>query len=298
MMARAKYTAFGDPAMFPIVALILLCSIGTKLLLTWVARIFKFWRIKHEKRGWHSKVKESEGNPSMEQWEDVQLDHDQHVMEQKITDQTFRYKFLNYNRSWILSQLPDMLTPRVTANQRPYMINQFARILGQVSGDISSDSDSDEVPEFDAAPMTSSTRTLARTWLVQASRRLRLTKLIQPLIQQSKGTECQLCLSRSLLQVEPLHSIEDIDQKYKNSHGEDIDQVLFKRFWQRNQRYQTLCLPCIQRRKNNDREHIIMDDRSLDGDSDDNLAVDNLTRSSESILASWYASAKGNVNRG
>ena len=297
MMARAKYTAFGDPAMLPIIALILSCSVGTKSLLTCIARIFRLWRIKHEKQDWHTSVKESEGNPNnmgslLEA--DVQLNHDHHVMEQKITDETFRYKFLNYNRSWILSQLPEMLTPRAMANQRPYMINQFARVLGQVSGDISSDSDSDEETEFDTAPMTSSTRTLARTWLAQASRRVRLKGFVEPLIATGKGTECMVCLSRNLLQVEPLHSLEKIDTMYCSEHGEEINQVLFRRFWQRNQRYQTICLPCIRQRNNKEKEEIITDDKSSDGESDGELVANDLTRSSESILAHWYASAKRN----
>ena len=171
--------------------------------------------------------------------------------------------------------------------------------MGQVNGGISSDSDSDEGQEFETAPMTSSTRTLARTWLMQANRRLRLKKLVQPLIQQSRGSECQICLSRNLLQVESLHSIEDIDEQFKNLHKtEEIDQVLFKRFWHHNQRYQTICLPCIQKRKSKEHEQIIGDDKSLDDNSDDNLASDDLTGASELILSSWYAAAKMNVNRG
>jgi len=256
--------------------------------------LFGLWKIKYEKRGWHAKVLDSEGNPNFNQWEDIQVrDHDQYQMEQRITSETFRYKFLNYNRSWILSQLPDMITPRVSVNQRPYMINQFARILGQVNGDVSSDSDSDDGPEFEAPPMTASTRTLARTWLLQANRHLRLKKLVQPLIQQSRGNECQICLSRNLLQVETLHSISDIDEQFKNEYQtEDIDQVLFKRFWQRNQRFQTICLPCVQKRKSKEHEQIISDDRSLDGDSQKILSSDNMAHSAESILANWYATAQ------
>ena len=118
---------------------------AVKLILTWTARLFGLWKIKYEKRGWHANVLDSEGNLNIDQWEDIQVrDHEQHMMEQKISNETFRYKFLAYNKSWVLSQLPDMLTPRVTVNQRPYLINQFARILGQVNDDISSDSDSDD----------------------------------------------------------------------------------------------------------------------------------------------------------
>lgn len=297
MMTKSRYTAFGDPAMFPIITAILLCSMAVKLLLTWIAKLFGLWKIKYEKRGWHAKVLESEGNPNVDQWGDIQVkDHDQYQMEQRISSETFRYKFLNYNRSWILSQLPDMITPRVSANQRPYMINQFARILGQVNGDFSSDSDSDDGPEFEAPSMTASTRTLARTWLLQANRQLRLRKLVQPLIQQSKGNECQICLSRNLLQVETLHSISDIDEQFKNEYQtEEIDQVLFKRFWQRNQRYQTTCLPCVSSRKQATKEKIIDDDRSTDDESDNNLASEDMTQTAESILAKWYVAAQGRL---
>ena len=37
MMTRAKYTVFGDPAMFPIIASVLICSMAAKLLLTRIA---------------------------------------------------------------------------------------------------------------------------------------------------------------------------------------------------------------------------------------------------------------------
>ena len=53
-----------------------------------------------------------------------------------------------------------------------------------------------------------------------------------------------------ILQVEMFHPIGEINERYRGEYGSaDIDQVLFKRFWQRNQRYQTICLPCIQKRK-------------------------------------------------
>ena len=145
------------------------------------------WKVKHEKRDWHANVSDSEGNPNIQQWEEIRTkDHDQYQVEQRITSDTFRYKFLSYNRSWIMSKLPDMITPRVSASQKPYLINQFARILSQMNEDSSSDSDSDDGPEFETPALTASTRTLARTWLKQAARQLRLKMLVQPLIQQSR----------------------------------------------------------------------------------------------------------------
>ena len=196
MITRANASVFGDPATFPIVAIILLSSVAVKWLLTVIARLFGLWRIKYEKRDWHAHVLQGEENSSNDNWERIQVkDHDQYQMEQRITSDTFRYKFLSYNRSWILAQLPDMITPRVSVQQRPYLINQLARVLGGHDGNYSSDSDSDDdEPEYEAKPMTATTRILARMWLDQAARSLRLRQLVAPLVAAGKGNECQLCL--------------------------------------------------------------------------------------------------------
>ena len=211
MMTRANYNLFGDPAMFPIVLIVFLCCIGSKLLLIWVGRVFGVWRIRHEKRGWHEKVM-LEGNPITD---DDQLDdfnsngHNQYQMEKRISSDTFRYKFLRYNRPWLINQLPNILTPRITQRSRPYMINQLARVLGSMNADISSDSE-DEDPDFETPPMSTSTRSMLRRWLKQADRLLNLRKIVQPIIQQSRGSECEVCLSRNLLQVETYYTVEEM----------------------------------------------------------------------------------------
>ena len=236
----------------------------------------------------------------MKQFDDVQVkDHVQFQLEQQITSDTFRYKFLSYNRSWLLSKLPDMLTPRVSASQKPYLINQLARILASAGdGDSSSDSDdSDDGPKFETPSLTASSRTLARTWLKEASRALRLKNLVQPLIEQSKGNECQVCLSRAQLLVETSISVSEMDEAFKKEYRtEDIDQVLFKTFWRRYQKYQTICLACVNKRKEKEREQIITDDRSDDDEPKQLILSDNMTVSTESILASWYSAARKNVN--
>lgn len=235
----------------------------------------------------------------MKQWDDVQVKaHDQFQLEQRITSDTFRYKFLSYNRSWLLSKLPDMLTPRVSASQKPYLINQLARILASTAdGDSSDSDDSDDGLKFETPSLTASARTLARTWLKEASRALRLKTLVQPLIQQSKGNECQVCLSRSQLQVETALSVSEMDEAFKNEYRtEEIDQVLFKTFWRRHQKYQTICLACVNKRKEKEREQIITDDRS-DNDEPKQLILSiNMAESTESILASWYLAARKNVD--
>ena len=104
--------------------------------------------------------------------------------------------------------------------------------------------------------------------------------------------------SRNLLQVESLHSISEIDEQYKNEYKTDeIDQVRFKMFWKRHQRYQTICLPCVQARKRKEMEGIILDDRSSDSSSDGNgLASEDITISASNILSNWYAAARKNLS--
>ena len=168
-----------------------------------------------------------------------------------MTSDTFRYKFLTYNRSWLIEQLPDMLTPRMTQRTRPYLINQMARILGSIDAEISSDSEADDAPDFDVPAMNPSTRAMIRMWYGEAGRLLRLSRLVEPLIQQAKDDVCQVCLGRGSLKVETSVSLEEMNRRFIIEYPEcrdDIDQVLWKQFWRRNQTYKTICFPCIQRR--------------------------------------------------
>jgi hypothetical protein len=289
MITRAKYTVFGDPIVLPLATSIVLFSVAVKMLLTLIASRFGLWSIKHEKKGWHSKILEREARPSIERTEAIQDGNQNTMVEQRITSESFRYKFLNYNRSWILSQLPELITPRVRESQKPYIINQLARILSELNEDLSSsDSDSDNGPEFGTPVLTENTESLARTWLKQARRQLRLDKLVLPLIVQAKGNECQFCLSRDHLQVETMRSIAEIDKQYREENQtEEINQALFKRFWKRHQRYQTICLTCVQKRL-----HTRDDDWPLEREPVSKLTSHTTTRSADSIVMSWFVAAR------
>lgn len=288
MITRAKYAVFGDPIVVPLSMSIVLFSVAVKMLLTSIARRFGLWKIKHEKKDWHSNILDREEHPKNERVGSLNT-----MLEERITSESFRYKFLNYNRSWILSQLPELITPTVSDSQKPYMINQFARILSELDEGLSSDSDSDDQgPEFDTPVVTESTRTLALTWLEQASRQIRLNRIVQPLITQAKGNECQICLSCSLLQVETLRSMAEIDKLFMDENQtEEIDQALFKRFWKRHQRYQTICRNCLLKRQQNsdDDGQVVRDPHTM-------LTSQETTPTTESIMVSWYTSAKQRLN--
>ena len=52
----------------------------------------------------------------------------------------------------------------------------------------------------------------------------------------------------------------------------------------------------MNKRKEKEREQIITDDRSDDDEPKQLILSDNMTVSTESILASWYSAARKNVN--
>jgi hypothetical protein len=93
--------------------------------------------------------------------------HDTYLMNQRITSDTFRYKFLNYNRSWLISQLPQLLTPRTLRRSRPYLLNQLARVIDNRRNDISDDSENDK-KKFGPVALTASSRSIVRWWLEKA----------------------------------------------------------------------------------------------------------------------------------
>merc|ERR1712164_224283 len=152
---------------------------------------------KHENTAWHTALQESD-EFEVPGWEDLKGgSHDAYLMNQRITSETFRYKFLNYNRAWLVAQLPSILTPRTLRRSRPYLITQFTKILGSVNPDISSDSQSDEDPDkpkFGPVALSAQSRNMIRMWLAQARRRRRLREVVQPIINQARKTECERCL--------------------------------------------------------------------------------------------------------
>ena len=141
MMLRAEYNFIGDPGALVIIPLVFAIAYFIEWFIIKLALRFNLYRIKHENTAWHTQLAEDD-EFDIPGWEDLQgASHDAYLMNQRITSETFRFKFLNYNRSWLINQLPSILTPRTLRRSRPYLINQFTRILNQLNQDISSDSD-------------------------------------------------------------------------------------------------------------------------------------------------------------
>merc|ERR1712100_846497 len=146
-----------------------------------VAVYLQVWKIKHENTAWHILQKE-EDELDIPGWEDLKgASHEAYLMNQRISSETFRFKFLNYNRTWLINQLPQLLTPRTMRRSRPYLINQFSRIINARREDISDDSEADGIKGFGPVALTAPSRNIIR---------------------RARGAECEQCLSRKKLQIE------------------------------------------------------------------------------------------------
>jgi hypothetical protein len=297
---RFGYSPFTDCGAIPLCGYMWAVFAIMEKVLLFIAQKINFWKIKHENTAWHL-AQTGEDELDLPGWEDVKgASHEAYLMNQRITSDTFRFKFLNYNRAWLINQLPQLLTPRTLRRSRPYLINQLARIINARRDDISDDSDGDGRDKgFGPVALTAPSRNIIRWWLGKARRRLRLRSIVDPLIRRARGSECESCLSRKQLQIEYEVDVDSMAQMYDNVYpgDEEVDQVQWKSFWMNNQRYHTICLGCLTKRKELAAQNAMKG--ALDGTLLDDRQEDYpdwgpvyLTAASKAMLLNWYRKAQ------
>lgn len=307
IMARQNYNMFGDPAT-PILACYVLCfSVLVEKIIIYLAIKYKVWKVRHEDTAWHAMPGEGDEN-GIPRWEELEkikgASHEAYLMNQRMTSETFRYKFLNYNRPWIIQQLPSILTPRTLRRGKPYLISQFTKILSNLNPDVSSDDDDDDQrPRFGPVSLSASSRNIIRLWLAKARRRRRLLSSVQPIINQNRKAECQVCLSRRQLQVELVIPLEIIGEKFeRNNKSEEFDVKAWKDFFKKHQKFRTLCLSCATKEKlGQPIAHTSLQGQSY-SDDENNSAQKvpqfppiYLNAASNAIMRKWYRRAQDRV---
>jgi len=291
IIIRAKYNFFGDPAaLFLVPAVLLACRI-LRGLLTWLANAFGIWSMKNAGIAWHADLDQEDDEQGVPKLEDLEkmrgATHEQFIMNQKITSETFRYKFLDYNREWLVANLPKLLTPRTLRRSRPYLIAQFAKILGTVNDEISSDSSSDDdlARRFGPVNVSAPSRTLVRMWLNLARRRLRLKDVVRPwIMRQPREVHADL-----LAVVDPL------GDRFEKSQPdmEEFDQVAWKRFFEEH------AYPYMQKKRADDaakRRNAGMDDADESDDGAKFGAVF-LRPAAKRMVTDWMREARARLRR-
>merc|ERR1712048_1445776 len=135
---------FDDPMTLILWIFLFLIMWSGQKLLVWFALKCGIWRLKHEDTQWHASMgDEDEGDFGIPGWDELEAlqhaSHEAYILNQKITSETFRHKFLDYNRAWLVAQLPNILTPRTKHRSRPYLIQQLAKVLNKLNAEITSD---------------------------------------------------------------------------------------------------------------------------------------------------------------
>jgi hypothetical protein len=246
------YSPFSDSGLI-LFAVIMLCMwVCVEQGCYYIAMISNLWRVKHTNTAWHINYDDTDGL-NLPEWRDIQgASHDAYLTNQRITSDTFRHKFLNYNRTWLIHQLPQILTPRTMHRARPSLTNQLQRVIYAYRQDHSDDSEQDvKERTFGRVMISGPSRNVVRWWLGKARRRMKLKKVVDPLIRKARGYQCETCLSLSQLQVEYEIDIDRMAKLYDEEYvgDEDVDPVQWRNFWTKHQIYHTTCLACLAKRR-------------------------------------------------
>jgi len=139
---------------------------------------------------------------------------------------------------------------------------------------------------------------------------MRLREVVQPLINKARGTQCEICLSRKQLNVECIVQLEVLAEKFDLEHPEDeFDQVAWKTFWIRHQRYKTICLACVSSEKEKAKKNAMKGGGgggggggADDDDEEDDTGAGGgewdavyLSPAARAIMLNWYAQAQSRV---
>ena len=194
-----------------ILAIVTIISISLKKILLFIGWSLSIWKIRHENTAWHVKIAEDEAL-ELPDWDDIRgASIDAFEMNKRISSESFRYKFVNYNRTWLIDQLPNILTPRTLRRSKPFITNQLARVIHKLNSDSSSDGDNDDlIRQFITPNVTPSSKSLMQLWMEEAQRRMRLKECVQPLIERERSTHCERCLCRKLLKVQTVSNIKEM----------------------------------------------------------------------------------------
>ena len=195
-----------------------------------------------------------------------------------MNSESFRHKFIEKNRPWVLQHLVELMTPRTLQDQeavmpdgRPlkdYVHDVYSNLMTVGEGvkrsgersDISSDSSDDEYEhrrKWDRTPMVGSSLMIATTWLQKARKRRVFTKAVANLIEKRKDDHCLAC-SRTLSNCSSLvaglswdgcyspNAIDDYIKEFESKYSPDeTDPSLWKSYFRETAKFTTICNICL-----------------------------------------------------
>ena len=248
-MMRVSYNFFGDPATLLLVPFLWLLMTALQFIAVFLADKFGLWSVKRSSgTGMADSGDGDWGIPSLSELMNLQRrkkgsSYSSWQMNAKLSSDTFRFKFLDYNRAWLVYHLPEILTPRTVQRARPRLIAQFARMLGLLDEggqELSGEEDGGPERKFGDVALSGSDRAVLRWWLNTARRRLAMRGAAAPIIRRSIAKE----RARHAEAVDVLmgFSMDQMDRMFQAAYPdmEELDLVAWKSFFAQRQTYKAV----------------------------------------------------------
>jgi len=306
---RKKYNFLADPVFPLIVAIVILWSELIARVCVWISNN------KVEFICWNGIWRVAEGKGVMDdviaaklaigEGRQEDLEKERHDL-MALNSESFRRKFIDKNRPWILQHLIQLITPRslqsMGPDNRPLVdyirhvysdlqtVGEGARRPGD-NADISDDSSDDEFEmrrQWERKPLDGSRLLIAQIWLQKARKRRVFTSTISGIIDKRKDDHCHSCYQTysydSLtagLAWEGDYSTTAIDNLihlFEESYGpEECSPDLWKAFFRKHALFYTICSDCTKKTLKSSRAsalHNIYRTESISSDDETNSEVD------------------------
>ncbi len=194
---------------------------------------------------------------------------------QAMDSASFRQKFMEKNRPWILQHLVELFTPGTLPENGPdgqpiidYVRDVYSNLMheskepekhegGSVSSDDSLDENEVRRRRWDHSPLEGNQRLIAQYWIQKARKQCVFRQIVAPIIEKRKEDHCSSC-SRSLEQCESLTAglacngrfdpaaIDSLMKLFEDSYSRaESSQVLWKSFFLENAGFSTICNVCL-----------------------------------------------------
>mmetsp|Transcript_12959 Transcript_12959/g.27791 ORF Transcript_12959/g.27791 Transcript_12959/m.27791 type:complete len:2710 (-) Transcript_12959:932-9061(-) len=277
VQVRNKYNLFADP-LFPLLLIIVVCMCSAANRIgKMVGNRLKIWKLKPLEGTVDddiaAKLKVGAGRQEDLEQERLEL--------QAMNSERFRHRFMDRNRPWILQHLSELLTPRTLQMPGPdgrpnieyirdvyndlMTMGEGKRRMDDARGDISSD-DEDEMEiarrNWSTAPLTQSSRLIAKHWLEKARQRRAFFKLVIGYIKKQTGDVCEQCgrnqqsgvhmhaeLAGENKQQDP-KALDRLIAEYEAIYpGKSFDGALWQAYFRGHATFITRCQVCLDQQR-------------------------------------------------
>jgi hypothetical protein len=294
---RRQYSFLGDPVFPFIVATVVMTCEALLAICTYIADLSVeaiawegIWRVR-QLQGTMDDVVAAKLAIGEGRQEDLERERQEYLA---MNSETFRHKFIEKNRPWVLQHLVELMTPRtlqdheaVGPDGRPladYVRDVYSNLMtvgegvkrsgerSDISSDDSSDDEFEQRRKWDRTPLDGSKLLIAQIWLQKARKRRVFTKAVSAMIEKRKADHCLVC-SRTLSSCSALsaglawdgkfdpNAIDSMIKEFEDKYSpKESDPTLWKAFFRETADFTTICNICLdgieQKKLHKDVRHV------------------------------------------